>query len=92
MKKILFVTHEESRTGAPKVVYEVAREMKKSYDVKMVSLENGSMHSEFEMEFGRIIYGGTSEDDCRSIILDEKPDLVYVNSLSSYRFAIVAKK
>lgn len=85
------MTHEESRTGAPKVVYEVAREMNKYYNVKMVSLNGGSMHKEFESEFGKIIYE-SSLFDCRQIIINEKPDLVYVNSLSSYRYAIEARK
>ena len=40
IKKILFVNHSESRTGAPKVVFEVAKEMKKYFEVKMVNLEN----------------------------------------------------
>lgn len=94
IKKILFVNHSESRTGAPKVVFEVAKEMKKYFEVKMVSLENlentsGSMHQEFKENFDVIYPNGLSACD---LLLKEKPDLVYVNTIVSYEYAIAAKE
>ena len=97
-KKILFINHEETRTGAPKIAFEVAKEMKRYYDVKMVSLMKGFMHEEFINEFGEIVYPDESlrhiknHPIIRKIILKENPDLVYVNSVVSYAYAIEAKK
>ena len=96
-KKILFVNHEESRTGAPKIVFDVAKEMKKYYETAMVSLKKGSMHEDFKNKF-RVIYPKLSsvsienEIIARRILIKEKPDLVYVNCIVSYHYAIEAKK
>ena len=94
VKKILFINHSESRTGAPKVVFDVAKEMKKYFEVKMVSLENlentsGSMHQEFKENFDVIYPNGLSA--C-NLLLKERPDLVYVNTIVSYEYAIAAKE
>jgi len=92
VKKILFINHSESRSGAPKVVFDVAKEMKKHFEVKMVNLENlenanNSMHQEFKENFD-VIYPNSSICD---LFLKEKPDLVYANSIASYEYAITAK-
>jgi glycosyltransferase involved in cell wall biosynthesis len=96
--KILFVNHDESRSGAQRIVLEVGKEMKKHFNVVLVSLDKGSMHDEFINSFKNIIYPRDilkSFDDsekARRILLREKPDLVYVNSIVSYNYAIEAKK
>ena len=96
-KKVLFVNHEESRTGAPKVVFDIAKEMKKYYDVVMVSLKKGSMHEDFKNEF-KMVYpkAGCSFLEkkiiAKKVFMREKPDLVYVNCVVSYPYAIEAKK
>ena len=94
-KKVLFVNHEESRTGAPKVVFDIAKEMKKYYKVVMVSLKKGSRHEDFNNEF-RMIYPegrkNMKREIARRILMREKPDLVYVNCIVSYPYAIEAKK
>ena len=96
-KKILFVNHEESRTGAPKVVFNIAKEIKKDHKVVMVSLKKGSMHKEFSREF-KTVYPKmsgilvASRLMAKLVLLKQKPDLVYVNSLGSYNYAIEAKE
>ncbi|MBT4166182.1 glycosyltransferase [archaeon] len=98
IKKILFINHEESRTGAPRVVFDVAKQIKNYFEVKMVSFKKGSMHNEFAKEFNNIIYSPESlipesaENHSKKILLKEKPDLVYVNCIVSYIFAIEARK
>ena len=98
-KKILFINHEESRTGAPKILFDVAKYFKEYYNVKIVSLKKGSMHDEFIGEFKEINYPNywhipifLKIREARKILLNEKPDLVYVNSVVSYIYAIEAKK
>ena len=55
MKKILFINHEETRTGAPKVVFEVAKSIQSDFDIVMISMMKGSMHKEFNETFDNII-------------------------------------
>jgi len=95
---ILFVNHEESRTGAPRIVFDVAQASKKRHSVAMVSLKKESMHQDFVDAFGTIIYPDDlyptkkPEEQARMILEKLRPRLVYVNSISSYAFAKVAKE
>jgi len=97
-KRILFINHEETRTGSPKILFEVAKFMKSSFDVQMVSLKKGSMHEEFRREFGDIQYPAWSysrsaaEKTVRKYIKNADPDVVYVNSCISLAYAKEAKK
>jgi hypothetical protein len=94
---ILFVNHEESRTGAPRIVYEIGAFLKDTHHVAMVSLKDGSMHQEFEQMFGPVIYPHdlfhmhTTYDQAMHILKHVQPKLVYVNSIGSYQFARAAK-
>ena len=95
---ILFVNHEESRTGAPRIVFDIAENLKQEYDVSMVSLARGSMSAEFNNEFGPVIYpneiyGNLQKiDQAKKVLENTNPKLVYVNSIGSHPFAIAAKE
>jgi len=88
-QKILFINHEETRTGAPKILFEIAKASKDDFDVKMLSLKQGSMHKEFSNEFDEVLY---HKKNGRKVLLRESPDLVYVNTIVGYKYAIQAKK
>lgn len=96
--EILFVNHEESRTGAPRIVFDIAENLKQEYDVSMVSLARGSMSAEFNNEFGPVIYpneiyGNLQKiDQAKKVLENTNPKLVYVNSIGSHPFAIAAKE
>lgn len=95
---ILFINHDESRTGAPRIVFDVAKHMKNKYKVSVVSLSRGSMTSDFDEEFGNIIYpdeiygGEDSLNQAKKIIEKTNPKIVYANSIGSHYFAIAAKE
>ncbi len=95
---ILFVNHEESRTGAPRIVFDVAEHIKHDYEVSMVSLARGSMSAEFNDVFGPVIYpselyaGLQKIDQAKKVLKMINPKLVYVNSIGSHPFAIAAKE
>ncbi len=95
---ILFVNHEETRTGAPKLILDIARNLSDDYNVSMVSKKMGSMHEEFVRVFKDIIYpeklyiGGSKEEVARSVILKVNPKIVYVNTIAGYEYAKEAMK
>jgi len=97
-KRILFINHEESKTGAPKVLFDIAKKMKNEFEVVMVSLDKGTMHEEFVKEFGEIVYPPKMYEFndklriARKIIGSINPDVVYANSISTYSYAIEARK
>ena len=95
----MFVNHEESRTGAPKIIFEIAKELQKDFNVAMVSKSQESMHKEFQDNFKNLIYPtpenfpGISKDEiAKKIITAVSPKIVYANSLVSFEYAKVAKK
>jgi len=94
---VLFVNHEESRTGAPRIVFDVANETKATRNVSMVSVATGSMRQEFANAFGHIIYPQelypleTAFDQATKILQEVQPKMVYVNSIGTYQFARAAK-
>lgn len=94
---ILFVNHEESRTGAPRIVFDVASYAKDHWKVAMVSLAGGSMRRTFKDMFGEVIhpselYPTLAEAEQATQILEKvKPRLVYVNSIGTHHFARAAK-
>jgi len=94
---ILFVNHEESRTGAPIILFKIAEELNSDFNVVLLSIKKGSMHDEFKKTFKFIIYpyrpfraelkGSTTE----KMISALNPDLIYINSLVSQKYLSVAK-
>ncbi len=98
-KRIVFINHEESLTGAPRVLFEIASSMKKDFDVVVVSLSRGQMHEDFAKTFPVIIYPGESlcgingrEQKAIAVLSAAKPDLVYANTVCAFPYASEAKK
>jgi glycosyltransferase involved in cell wall biosynthesis len=94
---ILFASHDASRTGAPRIVFDVAEWLQKKYKVAMALCAGGSMQGDFQQAFGPVItvynlYPHKTEfEKATEIITRLKPKLVYVNSVSAYQFARAAK-
>lgn len=95
---ILFVNHEETRTGATKVLFEIAKTTKRQNKIAILSKNEGSMHQDFTKEFGNIIYPerlyakNSKFDIAREIIIKTNPKIVYVNTILGYEYALEARK
>lgn len=98
---ILFINHDESRTGAPRIVYDVAEyyeENEKEKNIAMLSLKKGTMTEDFEERFSPVIhpedlYSNLSDQEkIEKIIKKVNPKLVYSNSLDTFLYSKVAKE
>ncbi|MBD3248795.1 glycosyltransferase [Candidatus Woesearchaeota archaeon] len=89
-KKILFINHEETKTGAPKILFQIAKELKTKFDVTIISLKKGSMHHDFDKEFDNIIYNPS--ENIKDTIITLNPDLVYGNTILAYDYVKAAKE
>lgn len=96
---ILFINHEESLTGAPKVLFEIAKEISNAYDVSVLCLKfGGPLNKDFVKEFKYIIYpqyiapGAEEYKKALKVLKDVKPRIVYANTVASYTYARAAKK
>lgn len=97
--EILFINHEESRTGAPKILFSVAEHFKKlEKKIAMVSLAKSTMHEEFVSAFDPIVYPAdlypyeTAYSHAQKVIEYIKPKVVYANSITSFEYAQTAKR
>ncbi|MFZ5802464.1 MAG: glycosyltransferase [Candidatus Omnitrophota bacterium] len=101
-KRILIINHEESRTGAPIMLFKIGMALKNSYDLTVFSLAKGSMSYEFNKEFPDRIYlealtsmkeeGETREEGLKRILAKMEPDLVYSNTADTIAFARIARE
>ena len=95
---ILFINHCESRTGAPRIVFDVAEDTLGKKEIAIVSLKKGSMGEDFEETFGSVIYpddlypSKNEEEQVRIILEQVKPKVVYANSISTFRYAEAARE
>lgn len=96
---VLFVNHEETLTGAPRIVFEIAKRTAQRCNVVVVSKARGGMHREFVAAFGdKLIHPGEliNESDRHALaartIDAVTPRCVYVNSIVSYEYALEAKR
>lgn len=92
-RKILFINHEETITGACKILLQTAKFFKKKYEVVVWSLQKGNAHDQFNSEFKNIIYEGRCRH--RRILNTLKtinPDLVYGSTIGAYQHLRIAKK
>jgi glycosyltransferase involved in cell wall biosynthesis len=96
---IVFINHEESLTGAPKVLFEVAKFISSRFDIAIVSNKSGSMSRDFLNEFGHKvihpnqIYFNTDKDSiARDILTNLNPKVVYLNTIVNLEYAKEAKK
>jgi glycosyltransferase involved in cell wall biosynthesis len=96
---ILFINHEESRTGAPRIIFEIAKSALEKYSIAIISKVKGGMSAEFKEAFDDKLYyphellEQRERHEVARIMLEKiKPKLVYVNSIVSYEYACEAKK
>lgn len=103
--KILFICHNANLTGAPKVGFEIARNLAINNEVVMVLKKDGplSSFSSFSDSFSRIIKTDTSHEISgynnnekleisKKVLQQEKPDLLYVNSVASSDWCEIGKE
>jgi len=97
-KTILFINHEETRTGAPKLLFEIAKFLEKEYRVIILSLRQGSAHEVFKNSFEVIVYACKiflfpfTLKNAKKIISIIDPDLVYINSLDSHKYSRASRE
>lgn len=104
-KKMLFVNHEESRTGAPIVLQNVARTVKchlMNWDITILSKRKGGLTGELNQEFkvkyiDDLVKASISNFDtllevARLILKYEQPNFVYANTLESIHYCIAASE
>ena len=96
---VVFINHEESLTGAPKVLFKVAKIISSRFDIAIISNKSGSMSHDFLKEFGHKvihpnqIYFNTSKDHiAKDILLNLNPKVVYLNTIVNLEYAREAKK
>jgi len=96
---VLFVNHEETLTGAPRIVFEIAKRTAQHCNVVVASKARGGMHREFVSVFGdNLIHPGELIDESDRYVLAARtidavmPRCVYVNSIVSYEYAFEAKR
>ena len=96
-KRILFVCHEFSLTGATKVGLDIANNLQHIFDVVVISWNGGDMINNYTFENKPIIIGYREFEhdlikyldrlEFAKIIINElNPDLVYINSSVSHDF------
>ncbi|HLP80012.1 MAG TPA: glycosyltransferase [Acidobacteriota bacterium] len=96
-KHIVFVNHEETRTGAPKILFEIAKHVQRNARITVISLKQGSMHTEFSQTFKNIKYpqmmghAPSEQVKIKQMLRKIQPDLVFANSIVSWRYAAAAK-
>lgn len=101
MKKILFISHDASLSGAPLVLLEILQILKKTekYYIKVLFLEGGDMHKDFEFVCDVVIVEKKENTFLKKIrrkifnkneiirkLNNEKFDLLYLNSIASFAF------
>lgn len=111
-RQVLLVSHEASRTGAPRVALEIARGLRAAgADIEVVLRWSGSLRTEFQAEglrvrdeplrhlraslrrFGaRRLARWLEQKMASRVLLRQRPEIVYLNSVLSLSYASVARK
>ncbi len=96
---IVFINHEESLTGAPKVLFKIAKFISERFDIAVISNKEGSMSREFLKEFGykvihpnQIYFNASKDNIARDVLLNLDPKIVYLNTIVNLEYAREAKK
>lgn len=95
---VLFVNHEETRTGAPKILLDVARSCLGERECVVLSLRRGSAHEEFSRAFPRLLCAADIRPDLNeidkatAILKALRPRVVYANSICSFVYAYAARQ
>lgn len=102
MKKILFISHDASLSGAPLVLFEILQRLKKTekFYIKVLFLEGGDMLKDFELLCNVEVITKTDSTFFKKIkrkifrknhqliskLNNEKFDLLYLNSTACFTF------
>lgn len=103
--KIIFVSHASSLTGAPKVVFELAKIFASQHEVILITKKDGPLLQQSlqdnpeEIEYVNINNSHEVRlspfeekvETAKSLIERYKPDLVYVNSVASGEWVVAAR-
>ncbi|MCU0524007.1 MAG: sulfotransferase domain-containing protein [Elainella sp. Prado103] len=103
--KIVCVSHNASLTGAPKVIFQLARKLAHNHEIILVTKESGPLWDEIldEKPHGMSFHNANTAYGICNLSFEEKvetarlflnrvkPDLVYANSAESAEWAIAAK-
>lgn len=92
--KVLAVTHEESRTGAPRVLLDILgrlREWRPASEVTLVALESGVLRHAFQDLVERRVEWPLDGDIYR-FMMSNQPDVVLINSCCCHAWAVEASR
>ena len=98
---IVFINHEETRTGAPRILFNIVKYFKKQNKSSFVIISKniGGMHEEFQKEFSEhICYPDDEINESDKLKRSElalkmlSPKIVYINTIVPFEYAIAAKK
>lgn len=83
MKKIMFITHQLTRTGAPMVMMEAVHAcVDAGFDVRMISMHDGDLREDVEALNIPLSIRSEFMDDWKSFLMDVwECDLVFVNTI-----------
>lgn len=88
-KKILFVSHESSLTGAPRILFEIANYMNDFMDISIVSSASGTIESLYDIP---VIHLEFTEVYIEDFLKKNQYDLIYINSTASFLWVQIAEK
>ncbi|MGD1898125.1 MAG: sulfotransferase [Phormidesmis sp.] len=103
--KLLFVSHNATLTGAPKVIFQIAKEFSKQHDVTLVTKEDGPLFQEMLRDPANTIVGHNTDtaygnydfsfeekvEMARLFLEKEMPEVVYANSVETAEWLIAAR-
>jgi len=103
--KIAFICHDANLTGAPKLGFDVASYLSRNNEVVMIVKKDGPLLSfpEYKSAFSKVLNVNTSHEVAlltlpqrlaiaKDILREEKPDLLYVNSIASSDWCAAGKE
>lgn len=103
--KILFVSHNATLTGAPKVIFQIAKRFSVDHDVSLVTKDDGPLYQELLNDPSSNIQGYNVStaygpynfsfeekvEMARLFLSRELPDLVYANSVETAEWVIASR-
>jgi glycosyltransferase involved in cell wall biosynthesis len=94
MKKVLFIGHDASRTGAPTASLHLLRSLKKTYKINLyIVLKNGGvLENEYKNISNTYVWNSENRNKILDLVRSEYFDLIFVNSCASCEVLIELKK
>lgn len=88
MKNVLLISHELRTGGAPTVLCELGKLLKRKYNVVVLSLSDGVLRQQFEQNGIEVVISNEINDEFRDLIVHEF-DFVVANTI--YSLQMIAK-